>query len=315
VTQPDIGIVIVTYHSGAEIGPCLDAALATGAEIVVVDNASADGTLTEVRRRPVRLIANSANRGFAAAVNQGFAALRCPYVLLLNPDSVLQTGLAPLRDACALPGAAGAGGLLLDSTGRPQVGFMIRRFPTPASLALEALLLNRVWPRNPVNRRYRALDVDYTCRNEVEQPAGAFLMLRRAVWEELGGFDESYYPLWFEEVDFCRRAAARGYRLYFEPKAVVKHTGAHSISQLTVEMRRIYWYRSLLKYAARHFRPTAFRLVCLAVAAGSVLRMIAESVFERRLQPLAAYGKVVRLAGRALVFGWRDQSVVTGPQV
>jgi GT2 family glycosyltransferase len=303
VTQQDVGIVIVTYHSEAEIGPCLDAALATGAEIVVVDNASSDGTLTEVRRRPVRVIENSTNCGFAGAVNQGFAVLQCPYVLLLNPDSVLQTDLSPLRDACAQPGAAGAGGLLLDSAGRPQVGFMIRRFPTPASLALEALLLNRVWPRNPINRRYRALDFDYSRRSEVEQPAGAFLMLRRSVWEELGGFDESFYPLWFEEVDFCRRAAARGYRLYFEPNSVVKHTGAHSISQLTVEMRRIYWYRSLLKYAARHFRPTAFRWVCLAVVAGSVLRMIAESVLERRLQPLAAYGEVVRLAGRALAGG------------
>jgi N-acetylglucosaminyl-diphospho-decaprenol L-rhamnosyltransferase len=305
VTQPDIGIVVVTYHSGAEIGPCLDAALPTGADIVVVDNASTDGTLDEVRRRPVRLIANSTNRGFAAAVNQGFAVLQRPYVLLLNPDSVLQTDLAPLRDACALPGAGGAGGLLLDSAGRPQIGFMVRRFPTVASLALEALLLNRVCPRNRVNRRYRALDLDYKCRSEVEQPAGAFLMLRRAVWQELGGFDEGYFPLWFEEVDFCRRAATRGYRLFFEPKAVAKHAGAHSISQLTVEMRRIYWYRSLLKYAARHFRPLAFRAVCLAVAAGSVLRMIAESVLERRLQPMAAYGEVVRLAGRALVFGWR----------
>jgi GT2 family glycosyltransferase len=315
VTQPDIGIVIVTYYSQAEIGPCLDAALATGAQIVVVDNASTDSTLDEIRRRPVRLIANSCNRGFAAAVNQGFAVLPCPYILLLNPDSMLQTGLAPLRESCALPGAAGAGGLLLDSAGSPQIGFMVRRFPTPSSLALEALLLNRIWPRNPVNRRYRALDLDYTCRRKVEQPAGAFLMFRRAVWEELGGFDESYYPLWFEEVDFCRRAADRGYQLYFEPNAVAKHTGAHSISQLTVEMRRIYWYRSLLKYAARHFRPTAFRWVCLAVAAGSVLRMIAESVLERRLQPMEAYGEVVRLAGRALVFGWRDQSVVPGPQV
>jgi GT2 family glycosyltransferase len=315
VTQPETGIVVVTYQSRAEIGACLDAALATGAEIVVVDNASTDRTVEEVRRRPVRLIANSTNRGFAGAVNQGFAALQSPYILLLNPDSVLQTGLESLREACALPGAAGAGGLLLDASGRPQTGFMVRRFPTAAALSLEALLLNRVWPQNPVNRRYRALDIDYSCRTEVEQPAGAFLMLRRSVWEELGGFDESYYPLWFEEVDFCRRAADRGYRLYYDPNAVAKHTGAHSIAQLTVEMRRIYWYRSLLKYSARHFRPLAFRGLCLAVAAGAVVRMLAETVLERRLQPVAVYGEVVRLAGQALLFGWRDGTAVTGPQV
>src|ERR1035438_8091500 len=100
----DIGIIIVTYNSAAEIGACLDAALASGADTVVVDNASGDGTIAEVARRGVRLIANSENRGFAAAVNQGFSVLNSPYVLLLNPDAILQGGLEALREACCLPG-------------------------------------------------------------------------------------------------------------------------------------------------------------------------------------------------------------------
>ncbi len=308
-----IGIVIVTYCSEAEIGPCLDAALRTGAEIVVVDNASRDGTIAEVARRGVRLIANSSNHGFAAAVNQGFRALECPYVLVLNPDAVVAQGLDDLRAACDLPDAAGAGGCLLDSRGHPQVGFMVRNFPTPASVILEVFLLNRIWPGNPVNRRYRGLALDYATRQNVEQPAGAFLMIRRDAWQKLGGFDEGYFPLWFEDVDFCRRAVERGYRLYYEPGAVAKHTGAHSIRKIGVEMRRIYWYRSLLRYCARHFGFTAFRVVCLAVTAGSFLRVVAESAFERSLQPLAAYGKVARLAVRCFFFGWRDEVVLSGP--
>src|SRR6266699_2869530 len=123
----EIGIIIVTYNSAAEIGACLDAALRTGAEIVVVDNASSDGTIAEVARRGVRLIANGSNRGFACAINQGFSALNCPYVVFLNPDAVLETGIEPLRAACDRPGAAGAGGQLLDRNGRPQIGFMVRR--------------------------------------------------------------------------------------------------------------------------------------------------------------------------------------------
>src|SRR5579864_8956538 len=99
----DIGIVIVTYNSGAEIGACLDAALTSNAEILVVDNGSHDGTVAEIARRGVRLIANPNNRGFAAAVNQGFAALRCPYILVLNPDAVLLRGLDKMREACGLP--------------------------------------------------------------------------------------------------------------------------------------------------------------------------------------------------------------------
>jgi N-acetylglucosaminyl-diphospho-decaprenol L-rhamnosyltransferase len=303
----DIGIIIVTYNSESVIGACLDAALRTAAQIVVVDNGSSDGTVFEIARRPVRFIPNSANRGFASAVNQGFAVLDCPYIVLLNPDAVLESSLEPLREACELPGAAGAGGRLLDANGRPQIGFMVRRLPTPAVLILEALVLNRIWPGNPVNRRYRALDLDYSRDLQVEQPAGAFLMVRRSVWQELGGLDEGFSPLWFEDVDFCRRILDRGLVLYYTPKSVAKHTGAHSILSLTVEMRRVYWYRSLLRYAAKHFRPAAFRMVCLSVVTGSFLRSIAESARHRSLKPLAIYGKVMQLAGRCFFRGWETE--------
>ncbi|HEY2016648.1 MAG TPA: glycosyltransferase family 2 protein [Bryobacteraceae bacterium] len=294
----DIGIVIITYHSEAHIGECLDAAMRTGADIVVVDNASSDRTIAEIARRGVRLIANPTNRGFAAAANQGFSVLNCPYVLLLNPDAVLETGLEALREACDLPGAAAAGGKLLDAEGRPQTGFMVRRFPTPMTLIAEAMLVNRIWPNGPVNRRYRALDLDYSKRQPVEQPAGALLMVKRAVWHEVGGFTEEYFPLWFEDVDFCRRIIDCGYLVYYAPNTVAKHTGGHSLPQLTVEIRRVYWYRSLLTYSVRHFGPWKFRAVCLAVVTGSLLRMIIESVSGGSLKPMADYAKVVRLAGR-----------------
>jgi hypothetical protein len=300
----ETGIVIVTYFSEAEIGPCLDAVLGAGAEIVVVDNGSADGTIAQAAHRGVRLIANQRNRGFAAAVNQGFAALDATYVLLLNPDAVVRQGLDALRAACDLPRAAGAGGLLLGADGLPQVGFMVRGLPTPAVFVLEALLLNRIWPGNPVNRRYRGLGLDYSRRIAVEQPAGAFLMIRRAVWEELGGFDERFYPLWFEDVDFCRRIRDRGFSLYYIPEAVAKHTGGHSVPHLVLEMRLIYWYGSLLRYSAKHFRPLPFRAVCLAVVTGSFLRGIAESALHRSCKPMAAYGKVASLAARCLFCGF-----------
>jgi GT2 family glycosyltransferase len=299
-----IGIIIVTYNSEAEIGECLDAAMPSGAEIVVVDNASADQTVTVVRRRGVRVIANPENRGFAAAVNQGFAVLNCTYVLLLNPDAVIQSSLEPLREACDLPGSAGAGGRLVDAWGKSQIGFMVRSLPTPISLTLEALLLNRLWRNNPVNRRYRCLGLDGGSRGVVEQPAGAFLMVRRQVWQELGGFDEEFFPLWFEDVDFCRRIRDRGLSLYYIPEAVAKHTGAHSIPSLSVEMRRVYWYRSLLRYSSKHFHPVAFRVVCLGVVTGSFLRGIAEVLVYRSVKPIAAYGKVASFASRCLLFGF-----------
>lgn len=301
-----VGIAIVTYNSAEEIGACLDAALRTGAEVVVVDNASADGTVEKVERRGARLIVNSGNRGFAGAVNQAFRALDRPYVLLLNPDAVIQSSLEPLVAACQRQGVAGAGGLLVSADGKPQAGFMVRRLPTPAAMILETLLLNRVWPGNPVNRRYRALDLHPNKPGPVEQPAGAFLMLRRSVWEELGGFDEGFHPLWFEDVDFCRRAVDKGYTFQYDPASVAKHTGAHSIRPLAVEIRRIYWYRSLLRFSAKHFAPTAFRLTCVAVVTGSILRGFLEAARDRSLRPMASCGTVVRLAGRCFLAGRRE---------
>jgi GT2 family glycosyltransferase len=182
---------------------------------------------------------------------------------------------------------------------------MVRGLPRPVTLVLEALLLNRIWSGNPVNRKYRGMDLDYRSRLEVEQPAGAFLMVRSAVWKELGGFDERFFPLWFEDVDFCRRAVDRGYRFYYVPDSAAKHTGAHSIGQLTLEMRQVYWYGSLLRYSAKHFRPVGLRVVCLAVAAGSILRMIGEVARERSFKPIAAYRKVFGLAGRRFFLGNR----------
>ena len=307
--MPLIGIVIVTYNSEAVIGSCLDAASRSGAEIVVVDNASSDGTTAAVARYSVRSLTNESNLGFAKAVNQGFALLNCPYILLLNPDTVLSSSLEPLRKACDLPGAAGAGGRLLDAKGKPQAGFMVRQLPTPAVLAMESLLLNRVWPGNPINAAYRCLSLDYAVEQRVEQPAGAFLLIRRAVWEELGGFDERFWPLWFEDVDFCRRAVDRGYTFYYVPAAVARHTGAHSIPALTLEMRRVYWYRGVLGYAAKHFRPGRVRAVCLAVIIGSFLRAAVEAVLERSLRPFATYSKVVLLASRFLIGDVRQTGI------
>lgn len=307
MTRPRIGIIIITFNSGAVVGACLDAALLSGAEVLVVDNASADGTVAEVTRRGVRVIANASNQGFAAAANQGFAGLKQRYILLLNPDAVLSGDLEPLREACDLPGAAGAGGCLLGANGMPQVGFMVRKLPRPADLVAEALLITRLWPANPINVEYRCLGLDYSSIQPVEQPAGAFLMIRRQVWEELGGFDEQFWPLWFEDVDFCRRVADRGYLLYYVPQAVARHAGAHSISALAAGMRHVYWYQNLLRYVAKHFRRAGVRTVCVAVITGSCLRAPVESVLERSLQPLATYGRVVRLALRIL--SGRDDDV------
>ncbi|HEX8984644.1 MAG TPA: glycosyltransferase family 2 protein [Bryobacteraceae bacterium] len=298
-----IGVVVVTYNSEREIGPCLDS-IPPRMETVVVDNASSDGTLRQVLARPgVRLIANPWNRGFAGGANQGIGALDCECVLLLNPDVELIEGIEALAEACAAPNLGAAGGKLIGHDGRPQTGFMFRRFPTPVALAFEVLGINRLWRSNPVNRRFRCLDADPERAGEVDQPAGAMLMIRREAWRKLGGFDESFRPIWFEDVDFLKRAAAAGYRAFYEPSAVAKHAGAHSISQLPAEAKEPYWYGNLLRYAARHFSRLGRLVACSAVMLGSLLRAILGILRSKNLKSVAIYSRVFRQAGRALWSG------------
>jgi GT2 family glycosyltransferase len=299
----DIGIIIVTHNSGADIGPCLDAALKSGAEVLVVDNASSDETISQIRQRGAALIVNAENRGFAAAVNQGVRALRSNYVLLLNPDAILLDSLEPLLRACSTPGIAAAGGKLVDVQNQVQAGFTLRRLPTPVALAFEVLLINRLWPTNPANWHYRCYGFDYNEPADVEQPAGAFLMFRRQIWEQLGGLDERFYPVWFEDVDFCKRIRDHGDRIYYDPRSVASHRGGHSIQKILLEKRQLYWYRSLLKYGFKHFDRVSSRLLCLAVMVGSCLRMAVGIATQRSLRPVPVYGGVMRLAGRYLLFG------------
>jgi hypothetical protein len=128
-------------------------------------------------------------------------------------------------------------------------------------------------------------------------------MFRRTVWEELGGFDERFYPIWFEDVDFCKRLRDHRYRVYYEPRAVAVHRGGHSIQKILLEERQLYWYRSLLKYGFKHFRTWVSRLLCLAVILGSCLRMTMGIVLQRSLRPVQIYAPAIRLASRYLLFG------------
>lgn len=296
----DACIAIVTYQSSEVIGECLDSCISTGAEIIVVDNASSDGTVNEVRERQgVRLIANPENRGFAGGVNQAFAATRKSCVLLLNPDAKLQSGFDQLVEAAKEYGAST--GQLLDVAGSPQAGFHIRRLPTIAALCFEVLGINKIWPGNPVNRRYRCGDFRFNEASMVEQPAGAFLMIRRDAWEKIGGFDERFFPVWFEDVDCCKRLIENGFRIRYEPHGKAVHRGGHSASQLTLSSRETYWYGSLLKYVRKHFPRRYLPVVCVSVVGGALLRLLAGILRHQDFKTVFVYGKVIRLACRDLI--------------
>ena len=297
------GIVVVTWNSAEVIGACIDGCLPIpDTRIVVVDNASADGTSDVVRRRPgVHLIANASNRGFAGGCNQGIAACHeCESVLLLNPDAVPVRGIDVLASEVQQPGVGAAGGALIDGRDLPQAGFNVRSLPQPLTLAFEVLGLNRLFPDNKWNRRYRSATVHAPA--EVEQPAGAFLMVNRRVWQQLGGMDERFHPAWFEDVDYCARLLAAGYRIRFIPDAQARHIGGHSAGKLPWEDRQVFWYDNLLRYAAKHFTVEGRRTVAVATMVASVLRGTAGLLQGKPGAP-RVYSKVFVRALRH----WRDE--------
>jgi len=273
-------IIVVTFHSAAHIESCLRSLSTPGWERIVVDNNSGDATVERAQGVPETLVlANPDNRGFAAAANQGARAARGELLLLLNPDVTAEPGaLKALRDAVEPEGVAAAAGRLLSPDGTTQVGFVIRRFPTLGTAVAEVLLINRLFPRNPWNRRYRCLDMDYNRAATVEQPAGACLLVKRSAWEALGGFDEQFFPLWFEDVDFCRRLRARGWTIVFEPRARFGHAGGHSLAALPARQQQLYWYRNLLRYFGKYHSKPAVGVLRASILLGMLLRILAATL-------------------------------------
>jgi hypothetical protein len=292
---------VVTYNSEDVIEACVAALRkhAPDMRVVVVDNASSDQTVAKARAAGAEVIANPENRGFAGAVNQGFRAVDTDIVLVMNPDVQVRTGLEALEAAARKHGVAG--GVLTDEAGAVQAGFTIRRFPTAAVLSLEFLGINRLWPGNPWNRWYRYQDWDLSKGGTVDQPAGAFLMIRRDVWANLGGMDEQFCPIWFEDVDFCKRATAAGCGIQFVPEARAEHVGGHSIKRIDGCRRQVQWYDSLLRYTAKHFPPASYGVVTLAGALGAFPRMVAGVIQERSLRPIGCFFNILSLLGSRLV--------------
>jgi GT2 family glycosyltransferase len=128
----------------------------------------------------------------------------------------------------------------------------------------------------------------------------------------LGGFDESFWPVWFEDVDFCARLKSAGFLIRFQPAARAIHQGSHSVGRIPLQIKEKYWYGSLLKYAAKHYSPVAFGSVCLAVTAGAAGRAIV--AFPREgWRVFEVYGDVIRMAF-AHLWGVPSPGTVADPQ-
>lgn len=280
----DVSILIVTWNSERWIERCLRAipAACEGLhyEVVVHDNASGDATLAKIDglesdddAHP-HVIRSTANDGFAAGTNEAFSRSRGRFVFLLNPDCELEpralTTLLEFLDSH--PSVAAAAPLLIDDQGDLQREFQLRRLPTLRTLIAEVLLAHKIFPKNPTTARYRYRDLDLTHPRRIEQPAAAALLLRREAVEEIGPFDEQFAPAWFEDVDYCRRLAAKGKEAWVVPAARAQHHGGSSLEHLQFGRFVDVWYRNMWLYARKWLRPAQAEALRWVIIAGMLLR-------------------------------------------
>jgi GT2 family glycosyltransferase len=275
-----VSVCIVNWNTRDRLAACLGAlreqAEAASAEVIVVDNASADGSAAMVRERfPwVRLIANDENRYYAAANNQGIAASRGRFVLLLNPDVELRPGA--LETMCRFlkehEDAAAVGCKLILPDGTTQAS--CRTFPSPGVLVWEATGLSRIFPRSRRFGAYRMTHWGYDEVAEVDQPMASCLMLRRNALDAVGLFDEQF-PMLFNDVDLCLRLKQAGWRIYFTPDASALHHHGSSTRLVRAEMVRES-HRGLMRFYRKHYRgrlsPLTYAASALLIWAGGALR-------------------------------------------
>ncbi len=221
-------------------------------EIIVVDNASTDGSPEMVRTEfpHVRLIVNDENRGFTAANNQGLALSQGRYLLLLNPDTeVMGDALVTmLRYMDTHPDVGVLGPRLLYPDGSQQSSR--RRFPTFATALVESTVVQEWWTDNRVLRRYFLADTPDDAIQPVDWLVGACLLVRREAYEGVGGLDEGYF-MYSEELDWCRRIKSAGWEIVYLPTATIVHHEGKSSEQV-VPARHIYFQSSKVRYFRKH---------------------------------------------------------------
>jgi N-acetylglucosaminyl-diphospho-decaprenol L-rhamnosyltransferase len=302
---PDLSIIIVNWNVRDLLRRCLESIAASGElwslEVIVVDNASGDGSVEMVRREfPwVHLIASSVNLGFTGGNNLGLADSRGRYLLLLNPDAELvgDSLSQMLAYMEAHPDVGALGPKLLYPDGRVQSSR--RRFPTLQTMFLESTILQQWRPRNETLQRYYVLDRPDDVTQEVDWLVGACLLIRRRALEEVGPLDERFF-MYFEELDWCRRCREHGWQVVYLPTAEVIHHEGGSSGQV-VAARHLHFQSSKLYYTRKWmgaWTAEALRLFLLATYAWQWLeeggKWLVGSKRPMRRQRMAVYWQLLR---------------------
>ncbi len=289
-----LSIVIVNYNVKYFLEQCLisvgRAIEGIDAEVYVVDNASVDGSCQMVRQRfpSVNLIVNRNNTGFSCANNQAIRIAKGEYILLLNPDTVVEEDCfrkcIEFMDANPMAGSLGV--KMIDGKGRflPESK---RSLPSPSVSFYKIFGLSRLFPKSKVFARYHLGHLDENLTHEIEILPGAFMFMRKSVLDKVGLLDEAFF-MYGEDIDLSYRIILGGYRNYYFPSTTIIHYKGESTKKGSINYVLVF-YRAMMIFARKHFsRKNAslyIGLIYMAIYFRAFLSIIKRFV-QRALQPL-----------------------------
>ena len=265
-------MVIVSYRSAGTLRGCVEPlAQLPWVHVSVVDNDSPDNSLDTIADLPVDAFRAERNGGFSYGCNLGAGRGRAPFILFLNPDArmepdALETLVAALQND---PRAGLVAPRIVDEEG--SLLWSLRRFPRQSSTFGLALFAHRLWPQSRWSDELVRDPAAYERRGTPEWVSGACMLVRRSLFEELGGFDEGFF-LYCEDTDLCRRVWSSGHTVKFEPAAEVLHvegssSGAGETQAILAQSR--------VRYARKHMSRTAATAQKAGVALGELTRAAA----------------------------------------
>lgn len=274
----DLSVIIVSYNTRDHLLRCVDSVIVSlekadvagrdariigkGYEIIVVDNASEDGSVAALQHYfpEVGIVQNEVNRGFAAACNQGMRVSRGRLTLLLNPDTYIidRAILELMRFLDQHPRAGVVTGKLLNADGSLQHSAF--RFPGLWSTLLDFFPVSYRLSQSKLNGRYPLSA--YRASFEIDHPLGACMLVRREAVERVGPLSEDFF-MYGEEVDWCLRIKQDNWRIYCQPQAEIVHLGGQSTGQQPDRMY-VELFRSRLILFRKHYNPF-FRVAAKAI--------------------------------------------------
>ncbi|UCB51854.1 MAG: glycosyltransferase family 2 protein [Candidatus Zixiibacteriota bacterium] len=259
----DLSIIIVNYNVRDLLRKCLKSIFSfqkdLSFEVMVIDNDSEDQStrMLEEEFAGIALLENRRNLGFSTACNQGIERSRGRFVLLLNPDAEFTPGgvteMVKFMDSHSEVGICGP--KMTDSRGR--VHFSCRSFPSYlTAISSGQSVLNRLFPQNPLSRKYLQKDLSRTEKIETDWVSGSCLLAKREVFEKIGPLDTRFF-MYVEDVDLCYRAKKAGYSVYCLPNVTVIHHIAESSRKRRMLML-VEHHRSMYRFHGKHYRPHVF---------------------------------------------------------